>query len=168
VLVTRPELASDVPSVHAVNVAAFARNSEADLVDLLRQHASPIISLVAEVQGSICGHILFTPVSLIGDPDVRLMALAPLAVQPEQQRRGIGSALVRAGLAACAERRCQAVVVLGHPAYYPRFGFQPASRVGLSCEYDVPDDAFMVIELETGALAGRRGTIRYHHIFSQS
>jgi putative acetyltransferase len=166
VLVIRNELASDAPAVRGVNIAAFERDAEADLVDLLRQRASPIISLVAEMQGSICGHILFTPASLAGEPDVSLMALAPLAVRPEQQRRGVGSALVRAGLAACAERRCHAVIVLGHSAYYPRFGFQPASRLGLSCEFHVPDDAFMVKEMKAGALAGRAGTIRYHELFA--
>jgi len=163
----RPEVVSDTPAVRAVNAAAFERSTEADLVDRLRQHASPIISLVAEMQGSVCGHILFTPALLIGDPGVSLMALAPLAVLPEHQRRGIGSALVRAGLTACAERRYHAVIVVGHPAYYPRFGFEPSSRLGLSCEYDVPDDVFMVKELEAGALAGRKGTVRYHEIFGQ-
>ena len=86
-----------------------------------------------------------------------------MAVVPSAQRRGIGSALVSAGLDAC--RMFDAVVVLGHAGYYPRFGFVPASRFSLRCEYDVPDDVFMVRELRPGALAGKRGTIRYHPAF---
>jgi len=168
VLVIRPERASDRSAVHAVNVAAFERSTEADLVDRLRDDTSPVISLVAEMDGAICGHILFTPATLISHPDVRIMALAPMAVRPTEQRRGIGSALVRAGLAACAELRCQAVIVLGHAEFYPRFGFQPASRVGLSCEYDVPDEVFMAMELEAGALAAKTGTVRYHEIFGRA
>ena len=95
------------------------------------------------------------------------MGLAPMAVLPARQRGGIGSALVRAGLDACRQLGCTAVVVLGHPAYYPRFGFQPASRFALGCEYDVPDEAFMALEVEPGSLVGKAGTIRYHRAFAE-
>jgi putative acetyltransferase len=94
------------------------------------------------------------------------MGLAPMAVLPAEQRRGVGSALVQAGLDRCRQLPCGAVVVLGHPAYYPRFGFSPASRFGVTCEYDVPDEVFMAMELEPGFLRDKPGTIRYHPAFA--
>jgi putative acetyltransferase len=93
------------------------------------------------------------------------MGLAPMAVLPACQRRGIGSALVRAGLDTCAQRGVGAVVVLGHATYYPRFGFEPASRFGITTEHDAPDEAFMALELLPGLLVGRAGQIRYHPVF---
>jgi len=163
----RSERPTDATAIHAVNRASFGTSTEADLVDLLRKQASPLVSLVAEASGSIVGHILFSPVTLVADADARIMGLAPMAVLPARQRRGIGTALVLAGLDACRQVDCDAVVVLGHAAYYPRFGFQPASGFHLSCEYRVPDDAFMAVELQPGALSGRCGTIRYHPAFAQ-
>lgn len=163
----REERVADVASVHAVNVAAFETDAEARLVDTLRKVADPVISLVAEVDGTVVGHILFTPVSAETAVDMRLMGLAPMAVLPAYQRRGIGSALVRAGLEACRERGVGAVVVLGHPTYYPRFGFVNSSRFGLESEYDVPRGAFMALELIPGALEAVSGTVRYHEAFGE-
>ena len=160
------ELPTDAGAVRAVNQAAFETNTEADLVDLLREQASPLISLVAEDAGSIVGHILFSPATLVAHTDLEIMGLAPMAVLPARQRQGIGSALARAGLDACRHIGSGAVIVLGHPDYYPRFGFLPASRFGIGCEYDVPDEAFMALELLPGALAGKSGTIRYHPAFA--
>jgi putative acetyltransferase len=94
------------------------------------------------------------------------MGLAPMAVVPERQRHGIGSALVRAGLDECRRLGAVAVVVLGHAEYYPRFGFVPASRFSLVSEYDVPDDVFMAMELEPAALQGKSGTIKYDAVFA--
>lgn len=158
----RPEAPSDHAAVHDVNVAAFGREVEARLVAMLRNQARPLVSLVAEDAGTVVGHIMFSPVSLGGFAGL-MMGLAPMAVAPARQRGGIGSALVRAGLGAC--RTFDAVVVLGHAGYYPRFGFVPASRFGIRCEYDVPDDVFMVREMAPGRLDGKRGTIRYHAAF---
>lgn len=152
--------------MHAVNVSAFETPAEANLVDALREQAQPLVSLVAEDDGAIVGHILFSPVSLSGHPALRIMGLGPMAVAPEHQRKGIGSALVRAGLERCRQRDFGAVVVLGHPAYYPRFGFSSSARFGLGCEYDVPEEVFMVVELQPGFLRGASGKVMYHAAFS--
>jgi putative acetyltransferase len=166
-MVIRSERAGDVAAIRAVNRAAFDTPTEADLVDALREQApAAILSLVADEGGAIAGHILFSPVTLSGDTDVKIMGLAPMAVRPDAQRRGIGSALVRAGLERCAQADYDAVVVLGHADYYPRFGFAPASRFAIASEYDVPDEVFMALELKPAALAGRSGTIRYHPAFA--
>lgn len=162
----RDELPADFAQVRAVNAAAFPSPAEANLVDALRTQAHPCISLVAEVDGQVAGHIMFTPVSLNSHPALRIFGLAPLAVLPQHQRHGVGSALVRAGLQRCRDLSHGAVVVLGHPAYYPRFGFQPAARLGIGCEYDVPEDAFMLLELEPGYLQRASGTVAYHPAFA--
>jgi putative acetyltransferase len=166
----RPETPADVDAIRAVNRAAFGTLVEADLVDALRLEASPIISLVADDGGVVIGHVMFSPVSVDASASdaSTLMGLAPVAVLPERQRGGIGGALIREGLAACHLRGVAAVVLVGMPEYYPRFGFVPASRFGLTCEYDVPDDVFMALELEAGALAGRRGLVRYHPAFARA
>ena len=160
----RPEAPADRSAVHKVNALAFGRPDEARLADALRAQARPYLSLVAELEGELIGHIVFTPVTLEGVAGV--MGLAPMAVRPDRQRSGIGSALVRAGLEHCNTQGASAVVVLGHPEYYPRFGFAPAARFGLVSEYDAPPEAFMALELEPGALAGARGTVRYHRAFA--
>jgi putative acetyltransferase len=162
----RPEVDADRAAVRAVNMAAFETPVEADLVEALHREDLSLVSLVAEVDGKVVGHILFSPVSLTESPDRNLMGLAPMAVVPEYQRKGIGAALVREGLARCKDLGCCAVVVVGHPEYYPRFGFVPAGRYALRCEYDVPADVFMVAELEAGALNGAFGLVRYHDAFA--
>ena len=163
----RPAQLDDAAAIRAVNLDAFETSAEADLVDALCARAAPIVSLVAEDAGTIVGHILFTPMTLDSNPDLNVMGLAPMAVLLERQQQGIGSALVRAGLDECWRLGALAVAVLGHSTYYPRFGFVPASRFGLQSDYDVPDDVFMVIEREPGALAGGHGVLRYHHVFAE-
>jgi putative acetyltransferase len=164
-MLIRTEQLTDVPKIHAVNRAAFDGATEADIVDLLRSGVEHVISLVAEEDGEIIGHIMFSPVRLAGAADVAPMVLAPMAVTPQRQRAGIGSALVRAGLEECQRLRIDAVFVVGHPTYYPRFGFKPASSVGFTCEFEVPDDAFMVAELTAGVLDGKTGTVHFHPAF---
>lgn len=163
----REERGIDAEAIRAVNLAAFGTDAEADLVDALRRLATPLISLVAEVDAKIAGHILFSPVTLVSDPGVFLMGLAPMAVVPSRQRQGVGSRLVCEGLERCSQINAAGVVVLGHPEYYPRFGFLPAIRLSLRSEYDVPDEVFMVRELRKGALEGLSGTIRYHPVFAE-
>ena len=164
-MLIRAERDTDHAAVHALNAAAFPTSAEADLVDALRREARPLVSLVAECDGTVVGHILFSPVSLENRPDLGIMGLAPMAVVPDHQRSGIGSALVRAGLAECRRLGFSAVVVLGHPEYYPRFGFSPSVRYGIRSEYDVPDEVFMALELVPGALREASGTVRYHPAF---
>ena len=165
-MLVRAEKKSDRVAVYAVNVSAFETASEADLVDALRIQAQPAVSLVFVDNGEIVGHIMFSPVSLSGHPNLKLMGLAPMAVAPAHQRKGIGSALVRAGLERCQQLGLAAVVVLGHPEYYPRFGFLPASRFGIDSEFEVPEDVFMVKALQPGALNGKTGRVKYHAVFS--
>lgn len=162
-LIIRPETSRDTAAIRAVIESAFAGTSEADLVDLLRRDAKPFVSLVAEEEGRIVGHICFSPVTIENTESPGAIGLAPLAVVPDLQNRGIGSQLVRAGLEECRRQRHTLVVVLGHPDYYPRFGFVPAHTVGLSCEYDVPANHFMALCLD--GTIDRIGLVRYHPAF---
>ena len=165
-MIIRDEEPGDYTAINAVNLSAFGSPAEADLVDALRKDASPTISLVAEEGGLIVGHIMFSPVELSGGIELKIMGLGPMAVQPLYQRIGIGSMLVRAGLEKCRELGFGASIVLGHPWFYPRFGFVPSVRYCILSEYDVPEDVFMVIELQPGYLLGTSGTIKYHPAFN--
>lgn len=156
----RHERRGDEAAIRLVNDLAFAQFDESRIVDAVRAAGKIAVSLVATDGQPIVGHILFTPVTLEGDRG-SIVGLGPIAVAPEYQRSGIGTLLIRAGLAECASRGAIAVVVVGHPSYYPRFGFQPASRFGLRCEYDVPDEVFMALELAPGALGQTAGMVRY-------
>ena len=161
----REERPGDEPAVHRVNDLAFGQPAEADLVDALRRGGAAALSLVAEDRGAITGHILFTPVTIEGSA-VTGMGLAPMAVMPDRQRQGVGSSLVRRGIEILRERQCPFVIVIGHPAYYPRFGFEQASRHGLICQWDgVPDEAFMALILDHRAMAGVSGVTRYRKEF---
>ena len=164
-MLIRAEKENDRDAVYAVNVSAFETPSEANLVDTLREQAQPVVSLVAEDNGEVVGHIMFSPVSLSG---LKVMGLAPMAVVPEHQRKGIGSALVRAGLEQCKQLGFIAVLVLGHPEYYPRFGFSPSSQFGIDSEYEVPEGVFMAMELQPEALSGKTGRAKYHPAFSNA
>ena len=154
-MILRHEMPEDKSSIHDLNVKAFEGPTEADLVDVLRGRATPFISLVAEEEGAVVGHICFTPVVLESDPACRAVGLAPMAVRPEWQRRGIGTELVRRGLEECKRQGQDFVVVVGHSHYYPRFGFEQAVAKGLECEFPVSDGVFMVLELRPGSLVGR-------------
>jgi putative acetyltransferase len=161
-LTIRPEQPADIPAIRAVNERAFGQPDEAALVDAIRARGERRISLVAVDGGRVAGHILFTPVTIQGPHrECEAVGLAPLAVDPDHQRRGIGSRLVAHGLDRCRERGYRIAVVLGHPAYYYRFGFVPARLYGIRFALDVPRDAFMVIELTPGSLDGCTGMASY-------
>lgn len=165
-MLIRPEQPADYPAVRQVNLLAFDGEPEANLVEALRRDADPVISLVAEDKGEVVGHIMFSPVSIDGAPPGSVMGLAPMAVAPERQRQGIGTALVRAGIEACRSAACRGIVVLGHPDFYPRFGFKPASVYGLKSEYVVPDEAFMALPLGADDFGEHSGIARYHTAFA--
>jgi putative acetyltransferase len=167
-MIIRQENPEDLPGIRHVNETAFGRPNEADLVDALRRNGKVILSLVAEQDGRIRGHILFSPVTIdSGTNSFDAVGLAPLAVLPQYQKSGVGSLLVQHGLDQCRSLGHDCIVVLGHPEYYPRFGFVSASRYGVKCEYQVPDDVFMLIELREGTMKGRAGVVRYQPEFNQ-
>ena len=161
----RVEQREDAPAIRALLEAAFPGHFEARLVDELRKKARPYLGLVALNASALLGHLLFTPVRCTEVPDARLFGLGPMAVDPAHQRQGIGSQLMRGGLSAARDTGAAAVFVLGHPEYYPRFGFEKASDHGLRCPWEVPDEAFMVLPLRKDGLIGLTGEIRYHPAF---
>jgi putative acetyltransferase len=168
-MLIRPETPADIPAIYALNQQAFdGRTAEPDLVDALRREPDfiPPLSLVAEEDGRILGHILFSPIHIqTAAGPLPAISLAPLAVLPEFQRRGIGSALVHHGPAECRRLGHAIVIVLGHPAYYPRFGFSPQLARALESPYADVGDAWMALELIPGALAGVRGKVIYPPYF---
>ena len=163
----RLEQPGDEVGVFETNQLAFESPLEANLVDALRR-ADGYLSLVATIDEQVVGHILFTPITLEPQVDCRIAGLAPMAVRPEHQRMGVGGRLIRAGLEECRRAGYSAVVVLGHPEYYPRFGFVPAHTFGLTCEFPSPPEAFMAIELEADALKSVSGLVRYLPKFAEA
>jgi len=162
----RAEAPGDGAAVRRVNELAFEGGAEANLVDALRAGGAPLVSLVAEEGGRVVGHILFSPVTVESRGGVwEAFALGPMAVLPERQGLGVGSALVREGLRECLRLGREVVFVLGHADYYPRFGFRPAGPLGVTCEFPSPEENFMVAELRPEALAGRTGLVRYRPEF---
>lgn len=163
----RFERVGDEQQIRTVNTQAFARTDEADLVDALRAAEAPRISLVAEDAGAIVGHALFTVVTVRrGEESWQAAGLGPVAVLPAHQSRGIGGTLVRAGMDACLEAGYRVLFVLGHPDYYPRFGFVKAAPLGLIWDQDAPSEAWMVAELAPGALCGRTGIVSFRPEFT--
>lgn len=161
----RREQAGDAAAIHEVLVAAFPTDVEARLVDSLRDNGRLVVSLVAVLGTAVVGHVAFSPVHVFGAPRATGLGLAPIAVLPEFQRRGIGARLMDAGVDECARVDAGFVVVLGEPAYYQHFGFERADRRGLGNEYGATD-AFMVLELVPDALDGVRGIVRYGDEFA--
>lgn len=164
----RPEQAGDRDAIRQLNLDAFGGDAEADIVDALRDNCRELLSLVAEENGEVVGHILFSPLIIEIPGGTRHgMGLAPMAVLPTLQNRGIGSQLVERGLKELRRRGVPFVIVLGHPGYYPRFGFVPASRHGIRCQWQgVPDEAFMVLLLDESPGGSLAGTACYREEFS--
>lgn len=170
-LTIRTENIEDQAAVYEVNRLAFGRESEARLVETLRRSDDfiPELSLVAEKDGRIVGHVLFSPITIETEGGaVSALGLGPVAVRPELQRQGIGSELVRRGLKECRRLGHGIVVVIGHPSYYPRFGFSSARAKGLEIPSEVPDEAFMALALVPGALDGVEGIVRFPSAFDDA
>jgi predicted N-acetyltransferase YhbS len=164
-VVIRQELENDHEAVYQVVKSAFekmelASGDEQDLVNRLRKSQAfiPKLSLVAESDGKVIGHILFTKMKIGGHPS---LALAPVAVLPEFQKQGVGGKLIQEGHRIAKELGYRSVIVVGHPGYYPCFGYSPASKWKITAPFEVPDKAFMVLELVEGGLTGISGMIEY-------
>jgi putative acetyltransferase len=160
-MLIRPETLADHDAIRQVNWLAFGQETEGALVDGLRAGGYARLSLVAEDNGQVIGHILFSdlPICTLSKVVMKAVALAPMAVIPSRQRQGIGTALVREGLRFCKEQGLRIVVVVGHLEYYPRFGFSPKLAEPLTCPYSGP--ALMALEFVPGALHGVAGKLKY-------
>lgn len=164
----RKEEEKDQQQIHRLNLVAFDGGPEAILVDKLRASCEDCLSFVAVEKDTVIGHILFTPVTVDGCSTAG-MGLAPMAVLPSEQQKGIGSRLIRHGLDYLRVNHCPFAIVLGHPEYYPRFGFEPASKFRLSSQWkEVPDEAFLAIVFDHTVLPESGGTARYLELFNDA
>ena len=167
--VVRPETPEDYTGIRAINQLAFQSDVEADLVDRVRRDGTVIASLVAEEDERIVGHILLSRLPIqTAAGQVPAAALGPMAVRPEYQRRGIGGDLIRAGLMACKSAGMAAVIVLGHPEYYPRFGFSAHLARRISSPYSGHGAAWMAIELKPAVLSDHTGSVTYPDAWSDN
>lgn len=165
----RAERKKDYKAIREVNDLAFGQTSESKLIETLRLTESfvPELSLVAEREDKIVGHILFYPVKIpSGKDSYTSLALAPLAVSPDYQRKGIGSRLIIEGLSVAKRLGYGSVIVVGHPEFYAMFGFQPASKWNIKASFDVSDDAFLALEIKEGSLNNVSGTVDYPEEFN--
>jgi putative acetyltransferase len=161
-MIIRPEAPPDAAAIRFVNEQAFGGSGEANAIAALRDRGAATLSLVAVIDERVVGHIFFTPIEIVAPERTWPgLGLAPLAVLPDYQRRGIGSALLDAGLEECRRMGCERMIVLGHPDYYPRFGFERASLHNVRFEFEAPDDACMILALQPGALDGVSGVAKY-------
>jgi len=165
----RREQPQDIPEIHQVNIRAFGQKKEALVVDKLRKNCNSILSLVAFTDDKVVGHVLFSPAVIEGKHGRLVgMGLAPLAVLPEYQRKGIGTQLMQTGISRIKEGGCPYIIVIGHPEYYARFGFEQAGRFGISSEWAVPDEAFMILMLDKKAMNGITGVARYRREWAEA
>lgn len=184
----RAERPEDIAAIGEVNKLAFAQDQEANLVDALRANGAALLSLVATLDGQVVGHIMYSPATIVTEVtsvkatsveparaeasvelagiEVSGAGLAPMAVLPEHQRHGVGSQLIEAGTRKIKDAGLPFIIVLGHANYYPRFGFQQASALGIRCEWDVPPEAFMILILDQAKMHGVSGLAKYRHEFS--
>jgi putative acetyltransferase len=157
------EPGTDAAAIARINAEVFDGGTPA--FQALRERLQDdVLSLVAERDGELVGHVFFSPVSIDCAPPLAGMGLGELAVRADFQRQGIGAALTKAGLAELARRACPYVIVIGLPAYYPRLGFEPGATHGLRCQWQVPPASFMVHVLDPAAMAGVSGTARYRDV----
>ena len=164
----RQEKWDDQEEIYQVNQLAFKGHEESKLVDKLRETRAyiPELSLVAEKNNILVGHIMFSHIHIIGGKEWPSLALAPMAVLPAYQGKGIGSALLEEGIKRARAMGFPSIVVLGHKDYYPKFGFSKASHWGVKCPFEVPDESFMAMELYPAALEGKSGTVQYSSAFA--
>lgn len=162
-IVVRKEDKKDYKNIYKLNKSAFGQENESRLVEKIRNGSNfiPELSLIADIDGKIVGHILFSRVKIIKDPIFEILALAPMAVLPEFQGKGVGSKLIKQGMEKAKELGFDSVIVLGHKDYYQRFGFKKASIWNIKCPFEVPDEAFMAVELIDGVLESKAGTVKY-------
>jgi putative acetyltransferase len=161
----REERPDDIFAVREVNRCAFEQEQESNIVDALRANGGALLSLVATMSDRVVGHIMYSPVT-VGDR-VNGVALGPMAVLPEHQRQGIGTKLIEAGNRKIKDAGYPFIIVVGNAEYYPRFGFRPASKYGIKCEWDVPDDVFMVLMLDQAKMQVVSGLAKYRAEFSK-
>lgn len=159
----REEQPGDGPALRDLHRQAFGQDEEANVVDALRANGGVLLSLVATLDERVVGHVLYSPAQL---GSLTGAGLGPVAVRPDHQRQGIGSRLIEAGTRLLQKSDCPFIVVLGHAAYYPRFGFVPARPLGITCEWNVPDDVFLVSVLNTDQMRGVSGIVKYRSEFS--
>jgi len=164
VIEIREENPGDIIAIRDVNKRAFGQDQEGNIVDALRSNRAALLSLVATLNGRVVGHIMYSPVSV---GELEGAALGPMAVLPEHQRQGIGSRLIEVGNQRFKESGCPFIVVVGHADYYPRFGFRSARAQGIQCEWEVPDDIFMLLVLDKVKMHGVSGLARYRREFSE-
>ncbi len=159
----RPEQPGDIPAIRDLNKRAFEQDQEANIVDALRSNGAVSLSLVATLHDQVVGHIMYSPAEI---GQLTGSGLGPMAVLPEHQRQGVGSKLIAAGNRQLKAAGCPFIVVVGHAEYYPRFGFSPARPLGITCEWDVPDNVFLLLVLDPGKMQGVSGIVKYRHEFS--
>jgi len=155
---------NDRSAIRDLNKRAFAQEREANIVDALRSNGAVRLSLVATAGGRLVGHVIYSPITIGGK--VTGAALGPMAVLPEYQCKGVGSELVEKGNERLGKEGCPFIIVLGHAGYYPRFGFKPASARGMTCEWNVPGNVFMLLVLDEAKMRGVSGQAKYRHEFS--
>jgi putative acetyltransferase len=169
-IVVREERPGDIDAIRIINYRSFMQPQEGSIIDKLRVSCNDLLSLVAERGDELVGHILFSP-AVIDAPGVHIrgMGLAPMAVAPEYQRQGVGSSLVKHGLGLLKEQGCPFVIVLGHPEYYPRFGFVRAATYHLKSQWEgVPEEAFMVVVWDDSGMKETGGVARYRDEFDEA
>lgn len=165
----RQEEKEDHKRVYKINKMAFGQEKESKLIEKIRRGPNfvPELSLVAEKDNEIVGHILFSKIQIVGESEYETLMLAPLAVIPELQKQGIGGKLIKKGIEKAKELGVESIIVVGHKDYYPKFGFQKASKWGIKCPFEVPDGAFMGIELTDKALENKAGVVQFPEEFME-